>query len=62
MKYCWDVYNKSECDTCHYYKSFTDGTLNLEKDANARDVVIVPDAIAAAVVAAPPETPVETTA
>lgn len=44
MKYCWDVYNKSECDTCPYFKSFTDGTLDLEKDANARDVVVVPEA------------------
>ncbi|HEY9071124.1 MAG TPA: hypothetical protein VIV61_12775 [Candidatus Ozemobacteraceae bacterium] len=59
MKYCWDVYNKSECDTCHYYKSFTDGTLNLEKDANARDVVIVPDAIAAVALTPPSEQPAE---
>jgi len=56
MKYCWDVYNKSECDTCPYYKSFTEGTLDLEKDANARDVVVVRESTESAesAVAEPP--------
>lgn len=43
MKYCWDVFNKSECDTCHYFKSYSEGTLDLEKDSTAREVVVVPE-------------------
>ncbi|HNW36194.1 MAG TPA: hypothetical protein PKM25_14745 [Candidatus Ozemobacteraceae bacterium] len=43
MKYCWDVYNKSECDACPYFKSFKEGTLDLEKNFHVRDVVEVPE-------------------
>ena len=31
MKFCWEVYNKSDCETCPYFSSFKDGTTTPEK-------------------------------
>jgi hypothetical protein len=36
--YCWDVFKKSECETCTYFQKFQQGTLDLKK---AHDVIFV---------------------
>lgn len=28
--YCWDVFKKSECETCPYFVSYQAGTADLE--------------------------------
>ena len=38
MTYCWEVYKKSECDHCEYFRKFSDGTLDLDK---AREIVLL---------------------
>ncbi|HNV70917.1 MAG TPA: hypothetical protein PKO06_14540 [Candidatus Ozemobacteraceae bacterium] len=31
MKFCWEIYNKSECDTCPYYNSVKEGKTPQDK-------------------------------
>lgn len=40
MKYCWEIFNKSECETCEYFCKFSAGTLNIE---SVKDIVIIDD-------------------
>lgn len=41
MQYCWEVYNKSECEICGYYKAFNEGKLDIEKN---REIIVVEEA------------------
>ncbi len=36
--YCWDVYKKSECETCQYFVAFQAGTANLDA---IKDIVLI---------------------
>lgn len=42
MSYCWEVYQKSECETCSYQQSFKSGNCDLKK---IRDIIIVDDVV-----------------
>ncbi|RCK79560.1 MAG: hypothetical protein OZSIB_4314 [Candidatus Ozemobacter sibiricus] len=37
-RFCWDVYNKSECETCQYFVSLQAGTAKLD---TLKDIVLV---------------------
>lgn len=41
MSYCWEVYQKSECETCSYLQSFKSGNYDLKK---IKDIIIVDSA------------------
>jgi hypothetical protein len=38
MSYCWDVYQKSECTQCSFYKAFQSGNYNLDA---IKDIILV---------------------
>ncbi|MFZ2955496.1 MAG: hypothetical protein WA705_01170 [Candidatus Ozemobacteraceae bacterium] len=37
-KFCWEVYNKSECEVCHFFRTYTDGKLDIEKN---KEVILI---------------------
>lgn len=34
MSYCWEIYKKSECTCCFYFKAFHSGEASLESLKN----------------------------
>ena len=38
MRYCWEVFEKSECGTCEYFRKFSEGQLDLEK---VKEIVLI---------------------
>lgn len=39
-KYCWEIYNKSECEACPYFRAFQEGKTEVET-ASFKDIVMV---------------------
>lgn len=40
MEYCWQVYQKSDCEVCPYYIGYQNGSLNLD---DAKEIIVVED-------------------
>jgi len=38
QKYCWEIYNKSECEACPFFKSYSEGNLDIEKH---KDIILI---------------------
>jgi len=63
MAFCWEVYQKSECDSCQFFTSYQSGNYDLNK---IKDIIIVDDELVAKAAAAQaqaqaPQTPVNPT-
>ncbi len=43
MNYCWEVYKKSECETCRFFSAFQAGTLDVEK---MKGIIMVDEEVA----------------
>ena len=52
MSYCWEVYQKSECTQCSFFKTFQSGNYNLDA---IKDIIIVSPEEAAVATNKPPE-------
>ena len=40
MAFCWEVYKKSECDSCKFFTTYQSGNYDLNK---IKDIIIVDD-------------------
>ena len=59
MAFCWEVYQKSGCDSCQFFTSYHSGNYDLKK---IKDIIIVDDelvnkAAMAQIEASPVQTP-----